>query len=128
MVIPPPANNHKLLFTKIYILAWLLSTQRAAQLGHTLGCTFLAPSHGGGTSGPALFTGMVTLLSSTFSPNGGFFFLPLLSPLPKPWKFQNPASVFLFQLLALSNFIYQSQPTEGGAEEELGTDNLVRSF
>ena len=40
---PPPANNPKLLLTKLYILSWLSWVQRATQLDHAL----LVPSHGG---------------------------------------------------------------------------------
>jgi hypothetical protein len=82
---PLPDNNPELLLTKLYILFWLLWTQRAAQLGCALGCTPPSPSHGGQDS---LFC---TLLRHGIS--------PLIYTLP---SWQIPVS-FLHILLLIPN-------------------------
>ena len=71
---------------------------------------------------PALFSGMVFLLSSTLSQHGGFSFPSLL--VPSSGKFQKPASVCPSQLLAVGISIYQL----GVGSKKLCADTPVSSF
>jgi hypothetical protein len=101
-----PANNLEFLLTKLYILSWLLWTQKTDQLGCTLGHTLLAPTHGGSAclSCTLLRCGVSPLLHTLSARQISIAFLSL--------QLGNPKSPAL-PLTVTCIFIYQSEPTGG---------------